>query len=142
LSKVAAKNSKIVLYFGTPTPAPVAFAEVRSYSLQVSKGSIDVSVLSTDWKEYLSGQREWKGTLELYWNPADGSAEKQVNTILMADGGLRIGYRPEGAGAGLPEFVGDAVITEWNLAGATNDAVGVSLSFQGNGALEEEAQSA
>lgn len=142
MSKVAAKNSKIVLYFGAPTPAAVAFVEVKSYSLQVSKGSIDVSVLSTDWKEYLSGQREWKGTLELYWNPADASAEKQVNTILMGDGNLRIGYRPEGTGVGLPEFVGDAVITDWNLGGATNDAVGVSLSFQGNGALEEEVQEA
>jgi len=142
LSKVAAKSSKIVLYFGTPTPAAVAFVEVKSYSLQVSKGSIDVSVLSTDWKEYLSGQREWKGTLELYWNPADASAEKQVNTILMADGGLRIGYRPEGTGVDLPEFVGDAVITDWNLGGSTNDAVGVSVSFQGNGALEEEVQTA
>ena len=138
---VAAKKSTIVLYFGEPV-ADVSFAEVKSYSLKVSKDKIDVSNLSTDWKEYLRGQKEWSGSLTLFWNPADGSAEKQMNSIMLGDTDIRIGFRPEGDGAGLPEYVGDAILTDWDLSGQTNDAVGISVSFTGTGALEEETQAA
>ncbi len=92
------------------------------------------AVLSTTWKNYLVGQSGWSGTLECFYDPTDAA---QADLVSKARAGTlcTITVQPLGAGVGKTELVGTAYITSMGISGATEDAVGLSISFQGTGEL-------
>jgi len=198
----------------------VPVGEVRSFSLETSLGTIDVSNIGTDWKEFLVGQAGWTASMELFYDPTDTAQDALVDrtvagtpcqfvilpfgedevydldlggasggTFTLGDGDAKVtsalaynataaqiqtalntAYEEEGiivagtvitfptgvtatltldatslTGATDPavtlrdeiaEFVGTGVITSKSLSGATEDAIGMSVSVQGNGELE------
>ena len=198
----------------------VPVGEVRSFSLETSLGTIDVSNIGTDWKEFLVGQAGWTASMELFYDPTDTAQEALIDRTVAgtpcqfvilpfgedevydldldgASGGtftlgngdakvtsalaynataaqiqtaLNTAYEEDGiivagtvitfptgvtanltldatslTGATNPavtlrdeiaEFVGTGVITSKSLSGATEDAIGMSISVQGNGELE------
>jgi hypothetical protein len=203
---------------GTPTQ----IGEVRSFNIETSLGTIDVSTLSTDWKKFLVGQAGWSGTLEIFYDPTDAAQDALVSkalggvecaftflpfdaneryqlklggatggTFTLGDGdtietsalaydaslsaiaaalntaysetGITAVYGEEGAiilefpvgveaslqimsdlltggSAASCELIteryeGNGYVTTWAVSGATEDAVGVSVSVQGNGEL-------
>lgn len=221
MSAIAAKKAIVRLdVAGVAVPV----GEVRSFSIETALGTIDVSTISTTWKNFLVGQVGWSGTMELFYDPTDDGQEELVaralegtpmeftflpfgadeiydldlggatgGTFTLGDGdtiitdalafdsttsdiqtALRTAYDdpgilvvPNGAdfiisfpsgveasltlgsasltGATEPavtlrdelaEYVGTGHITSWSPSGATEDAVGVSISIQGDGELE------
>ena len=198
----------------------VPVGEVRSFSLETSLGTIDVSNIGTDWKEFLVGQAGWTASMELFYDPTDTAQDALIDrtvagtpcefvilpfgedevydldlggatggTFTLGDGSsiettdlaynataaqiqaaLNTAYSEDGiivagtvitfptgvtatltldatslTGATNPavtkrdeiaEFVGTGVITSKSLSGATEDAIGMSVSVQGNGELE------
>lgn len=202
----------------------VPVGEVRSFSLETSLGTIDVSNIGTDWKEFLVGQAGWTASMELFYDPTDTAQDALIDrtvagtpcefvilpfgedevydldldgasggTFTLGDGSsietsdlaynataaqiqtaLNTAYSEDGivvaangedfvitfptgvtanltlddtslTGATGPavtlrdeiaEFVGTGVITSKSLSGATEDAIGMSVSVQGNGELE------
>lgn len=202
----------------------VPVGEVRSFSLETSLGTIDVSNIGTDWKEFLVGQAGWTASMELFYDPTDNAQEALIDrtvagtpcqfvilpfgedevydldlggasggTFTLGDGDAKVtsalaynataaqiqtalntAYSEDGivvaangedfvitfptgvtatltldatslTGATGPavtlrdeiaEFVGTGVITSKSLSGATEDAIGMSISVQGNGELE------
>lgn len=198
----------------------VPVGEVRSFSLETSLGTIDVSNIGTDWKEFLVGQAGWTASMELFYDPTDTAQDALVDrtvagtpcqfvilpfgedevydldlggasggTFTLGDGDAKVtsalaynataaqiqtalntAYEEDGiivagtvitfptgvtaeltldatslTGATNPavtlrdeiaEFVGTGVITSKSLSGATEDAIGMSVSVQGNGELE------
>lgn len=198
----------------------VPVGEVRSFSLETSLGTIDVSNIGTDWKEFLVGQAGWTASMELFYDPTDTAQDALVDrtvagtpcefvilpfgedevydldlggatggTFTLGDGGSKVtsalaynataaqiqaalntAYSEDGiivagtvitfptgvtatltldatslTGATDPavtkrdeiaEFVGTGVITSKTISGATEDAIGMSISVQGNGELE------
>ena len=221
MSAIAAKKAIVRLdVAGVAVPV----GEVRSFSIETALGTIDVSTLSTTWKNFLVGQAGWSGTMELFYDPTDDGQEELVaralegtpmeftflpfgadeiydldlggasgGTFTLGDGdaietaaldydstaseiqaALRTVYDdtgilvvangadfvisfPSGVEANLTlgsasltgandpevtlrdemaEYVGTGHITNWAPSGATEDAVGVSISIQGDGELE------
>lgn len=198
----------------------VPVGEVRSFSLETSLGTIDVSNIGTDWKEFLVGQAGWTASMELFYDPTDTAQDALVDrtvagtpcqfvilpfgedevydldlggatggTFTLGDGDAKVtsalaynataaqiqaalntAYSEDGiivagtvitfptgvtatltldatslTGATDPavtkrdeiaEFVGTGVITSKSISGATEDAIGMSISVQGNGELE------
>ena len=198
----------------------VPVGEVRSFSLETSLGTIDVSNIGTDWKEFLVGQAGWTASMELFYDPTDTAQEALIDrtvagtpcqfvilpfgedevydlnlggatggTFKLGDGDAKVtsalaynasaatiqtalntAYEEDGiivagtvitfptgvtaeltldatslTGATNPavtlrdeiaEFVGTGVITSKSISGATEDAIGMSVSVQGNGELE------
>ena len=198
----------------------VPVGEVRSFSLETSLGTIDVSNIGTDWKEFLVGQAGWTASMELFYDPTDTAQDALIDrtvagtpcefvilpfgedevydldlggatggTFTLGDGSsiettdlaynataaqiqaaLNTAYEEDGiivagtvitfptgvtanltldatslTGATEPavtkrdeiaEFVGTGVITSKSLSGATEDAIAMSVSVQGNGELE------
>ena len=51
----------------------VPVGEVRSFSLETSLGTIDVSNIGTNWKEYIVGQAAWSSSMELFYDPTDSA---------------------------------------------------------------------
>ena len=198
----------------------VPIGEVRNFSLETSLGTIDVSNIGTDWKEFLVGQAGWTASMELFYDPTDTAQDALIDrtvagtpcqfvilpfgedevydldlggatggTFTLGDGDTKVtsalaynataaqiqtalntAYEEDGiivagtvitfptgvtaeltldatslTGATDPavtlrdeiaEFVGTGVITSKSLSGATEDAIGMSVSVQGNGELE------
>ena len=198
----------------------VPVGEVRNFSLETSLGTIDVSNIGTDWKEFLVGQAGWTASMELFYDPTDTAQDALIDrtvagtpcqfvilpfgedevydldlggasggTFTLGDGDAKVtsalaynataaqiqaalntAYEEDGiivagtvitfptgvtatltldatslSGATDPavtlrdeiaEFVGTGVITSKSLSGATEDAIGMSVSVQGNGELE------
>ena len=131
MSATASKVSKMLLTVGS---TPTALGEVRSFSLETSLGTIDVSTLATDWKKYLVGQAGWSGSLECFYDPTDAA---QASLVSKARAGTLcvITVQPLGAGVGKTQLSGTCYVTSMSISGATEDAVGLSISFQGTGEL-------
>lgn len=201
---------------------PKQIGEVRSFNIETSLGTIDVSTLATEWKKFLVGQAGWTGTLEIFYDPTDEAQEELVSnalsgvecsftflpfdaneryrlhlggatggtftlgdgdlietsalqynatataiatalntaygetgiTVVLGDGGAWVIEFPVGIEANLQimtntltggttascaliteRYEGTGYVTTWGVSGATEDAVGVSVSVQGNGEL-------
>lgn len=130
---VSSKNSVVLVDVAA---TPVALTEVRDWTLNTQRGTIDASVLSTEWKRYLVGQISATGSMKLFFDPADSTAEAAIETAMFSGASMTIYFRPEGTGSGKRQFKVPAYITEWSLAGATEDAVGVDVSFSANAAVD------
>lgn len=221
MSAIAAKKAIVRL---NVAGVAVPVGEVRSFSIETTLGTIDVSTLASTWKNFIVGQAGWSGTMELFYDPTDPGQEELVaralagtpmgftflpfgadeiydldlggasgGTFTLGDGdtittdalphnataaaiqtALRTVYDdtgilvaangadfvisfPTGVEASLTleatsligatdpavalrdelaEYVGTGHITNWAPSGTTEDAVGVSISVQGDGELE------
>lgn len=127
-SKVSVLKLKKVGESNTP------IGEVRSFSIETTLGTIDASTLATEWKKFLVGQAGWTGTLELFYDPTD-TAQASLVSNAMAGALCNITVQPLGAGTGKTQLTGDCYVTSMSISGATEDAVGMSVSFQGTGEL-------
>ena len=138
MSATASKVSKLLLTVGS---TPTALGEVRSFSIETALGTIDVSTLATDWKKYLVGQAGWSGSLECFYDPTDPA---QADLVAKARAGTicTIAVQPLGVGVGKTQLSGSCYCTSMSIAGATEDAVGLSISFQGTGELALAADAA
>ena len=138
MSATASKVSKLLLTVGS---TPTALGEVRSFSIETALGTIDVSTLATDWKKYLVGQAGWSGSLECFYDPTDAA---QADLVAKARAGTicTIAIQPLGVGVGKTQLSGTCYCTSMSIAGATEDAVGLSISFQGTGELALAADAA
>lgn len=131
MSATASKVSKMLLTVGS---TPTELGEVRSFAIETSLGTIDVSTLATDWKKYLVGQAGWSGSLECFYDPTD-TAQADLVSNARAGTLCTVTVQPLGAGAGKTQLSGTCYITSMSISGATEDAVGLSISFQGTGEL-------
>lgn len=131
MSATASKGSKLLL---TITGSATELGEVRSFSVETALGTIDVSTLSTDWKKYIVGQAGWSGSLECFYDPTDAAQSKLVSNA-RAGTLCTITVQPLGVGVGKTQLSGDCYVTSMSISGATEDAVGLSISFQGTGEL-------
>jgi len=131
---MGATASKVSVLKLTVGATPTALGEVRSFSIETALGTIDVSTLSTNWKSYLVGQAGWSGSLECFYDPTD-SAQADLVSKARAGTLCTITVQPLGAGAGKTQLSGTCYVTSMGITGATEDAVGVSFSFQGTGEL-------
>lgn len=221
MSAIAAKKAIVRL---NVAGVAVPVGEVRSFSIETTLGTIDVSTLASTWKNFIVGQAGWSGTMELFYDPTDDGQDELVaralagtpmeftflpfgadeiydldlggasgGTFTLGNGGtiitdvlafdataatiqsaLRTAYDdtgilvvangadfvisfPTGVEASLTldatsltgatnpavglrdelaKYVGTGHITNWAPSGTIEDAVGVSISIQGDGELE------
>ena len=131
---MGATASKVSVVKLSVSGTPTAIGEVRSFSIETALGTIDVSTLATDWKKYLVGQAGWSGSLELFYDPTD-SAQSALVSNAMAGALCTMTIHPLGSGSGKPQLVGSCYVTGMTISGATEDAVGLSISYQGTGPL-------
>lgn len=135
---MGATASKVSVLKVTIDATPTALIEVRSFSIETSLGTIDASTLSTDWKKFLAGQASWSGSIECFYDPEDAAQAE-----LLANGRIgtecTITVQPLGAGAGKTQLSGKCIITNSGISCSSEEAVTVSISFQGNGELSMSA---
>lgn len=131
---MGATPSKVSVVKLSVSGTPTEIGEVRSYNIETALGTIDASTIATNWKKYLVGQAGWSGSLELFYDPTD-SAQSALVSNAMAGTLCTLTIQPLGAGSGKPQLVGSCYITGMTISGATEDAVGLSISYQGTDTL-------
>lgn len=53
--------------------AKVPVGEVKSYQDELTRNMIDVTPLTADWKEFISGQGGWTASMDLFYDPTDAA---------------------------------------------------------------------
>ena len=131
---MGATPSKVSVVKLSVNGTPTEIGEVRSYNIETALGTIDASTIATNWKKYLVGQASWSGSLELFYDPTD-SAQSALVSNAMAGTLCTLTIQPLGAGSGKPQLAGSCYVTGMTISGATEDAVGLSITFQGTDPL-------
>lgn len=139
MSKIASKNSEV--YFAT-NETPTKLTACRSWSMNTEIGTIDVGTIGTEWKEFLVGQKSVSGDFEVLYDNDAVSANTALEGAMMEGTPITIYAYPEGKATGKAEYKVGAFITAWNIAAATEDAITVSVSYQGTGAMTKGTVSA
>jgi hypothetical protein len=139
MSKLASKNSKVLVSVGSEGLPLLA---ARDWALNCERGTIDVSTISTEWKEYLAGQISASGSFTLIYDPDNEVGDAAVEGAMWAGTPITIYIRPEGDAVESVEYSLPAFITTWNITAATEDAIQVAVSFTGAGAITKGTVSA
>jgi len=134
MAKYAGKKAVLKIDVeGTPTQ----FGEVRSYELNIEVGTIATPILSTEWREFLSGQKGWTGTIQCYYDPND-EAQSELESKITQGEDVHLTFFDLGEEVGKPKKSGNAIITGVRSNVETEDAIGLLITFQGNGPLTVE----
>lgn len=138
ITKISGKDSQVMVEVGS---TPTALVTCSDWTLNTSRGSIDVSSIGTEWKEYLPGQVSSDGSVTLIFDPTNDTVAEAIESAMFAGTLLTFHIRPQGTGSGNENYELDAYVTGWNMSAATEDALKVALTFQGSGAITKTSQS-
>lgn len=130
--KVASKNSLLMVEISS---VPSQLMACRDWTITTNRNTIDVSTIATEWKEYLPGQIESTISFTLLFDTANSEADAAIESAQWAGTPVTFHIRPAGSAVGSPDYVFSGYITQWDLAAATEDAIQVSVSAQGTGAI-------
>lgn len=137
--KVASKNSVLMVEISS---VPSQLMACRDWTITTARNIIDVSTIATEWKEYLPGQIEATLSFTLLFDTANSEADAAIETAQWAGTPVTFHIRPAGSATGSPDYVLSGYITQWDIAAATEDAIQVSVSAQGTGAIRKDVISA
>jgi predicted secreted protein len=115
---------------GTVKVGSETIAEVRSWTLNTSVETVDVSHLGDDWKRHKATQKSWHGSLSCFWDTSDTEGQGALAVGETVNLQLYVEHSPP------PAFSGAALVTGVDYTGAHNGLVEASIAFQGSGALE------
>ena len=132
MPKVASKNSVVMVEISS---IPTQIMACRDWTMTTVRNTIDVSTIATEWKEYLPGQIEATMSFTLLFDTSNSDADSAIESAQWAGTPVTFHIRPAGNTAGSPDYVLSGYITQWDVSAATEDAIQVSVSAQGTGAI-------
>ena len=136
MAKLASKNSVVMVEISS---TPTQLMACRDWTMTTNRNTIDVSTISTEWKEYLPGQIEATMSFTLLFDTANTGADAAIETAQWNGTPLTFHIRPAGSTAGDPEYTLTAYVTQWDVSAATEDAIQVAVSAQGAGPITKGA---
>ena len=139
ITKLPAKNSLVLVEVSS---TPTQLVSCTDWALNCTRGTIDVSTIGTEWKEYLPGQISADGSVNLIFDPTNDTVASAIESGMWNGTKMTFHIRPEGTGAGKADYALDAYVTGWNVTGATEDAIKVAVTFQGAGEITRTTQAA
>lgn len=108
-------------------------AEVKSYSIEESADTVETTSMGDAARTYRPSLTTFTGTIECHWDEADTNGQ----AALTIGAEVTLNLYPEGDTSG-SYYTGSVIITGVSRAGAMDDVVSATYSFQGNGELSLE----
>jgi predicted secreted protein len=112
-------------------------AAVRNFSIELTRDTIETSVMSNDVRTYLNGMSSWSGSADIYFDSAATSGHIDYFPVLnptqgtVGQGTVAVElYLADSAG----KFNGNIIITGFTVNASMDGMVEASISFQGSGA--------
>ena len=99
---------------------------ISNVNFPLSADTAEVTTFGSNSKKYIAGLKDCQFTVDFVW---DATLDGYFFALLGAPAGT-FEYSPDG---GTTEYSGEAILTAYNPASATNDAVKGSATFQVTG---------
>lgn len=130
-------NNGVVKLDASLGGAVATIAAVRTFSIELTRDTIETTTMGVDVRTYLSGLSSWSGSADIYFDPAASTGTLAVHSVLnptsgaVGNGTLSVElYLDDTAG----KFAGEVIITGFTVNSSMDGMVEASISFQGSGA--------
>jgi|SaaInlStandDraft_7_1057024.scaffolds.fasta_scaffold199141_1 hypothetical protein len=109
-----------------------AIGELKSWSYTEGVTTIPTTTLNDAAETHKTGTTNWSGSSEAFWDIDD-----TAQAALTIGASVTLKFYPEGEVSTDKYKTGTATVESINASGASDDMVGVSFTFKGNGALAD-----
>lgn len=128
---VAGKNGKVVV----GASASKKVVGIKNWSLELSLDTLETTSLGDDWKNYITGLKEWSASSEGdYEVPVDTEGQKALQDAFLNGTTVTVKLYVDGTNY----YQGEAYINSLSIEDPVDDVVSISIEFTGTGALTFE----
>ena len=128
---VAGKNGKVVV----GASASKKVVGIKNWSLELSLDTLETTALGDDWKNYITGLKEWSASSEGdYEVPVDTEGQKALQDAFLNGTTVTVKLYVDGTNY----YQGEAYINSLSIEDPVDDVVSISIEFTGTGALTFE----
>jgi TP901-1 family phage major tail protein len=127
---IAGKNGKVIIGEGISK-----VVGIKSWSLELSLDTLEVTALGDDWKNYIAGLKEWSASSEGdYEVTTDTAGQDALQAAYLSGTTVVVKLYVDSANY----YTGSAYINSLSIEDPVDDVVTISIEFTGNGALTFE----
>lgn len=110
-----------------------AVASVRSWSLDITRDTVEDTAMGTGNRTYKKGLQSYSGSMDIVF---DSSEDTVVSTALTpnTDDAVSVEFYGDGSDD-TTKFAGTVIVTSYSVSASYDGLVEASVSFQGTGAL-------
>lgn len=128
---VAGKNGKVVI----GASASKKVVGIKNWSLELSLDTLETTALGDDWKNYITGLKEWSASSEGdYEVPVDTEGQKALQDAFLNGTTVTVKLYVDDTNY----YKGEAYINSLSIEDPVDDVVSISIEFTGTGALTFE----
>ncbi len=125
---IAGKSGKLAI--GDSTPATVV--GIKNWSLDLSVDAMETTALGDDWKNYISGLKEWTASAEGdFAVETDTTGQEVLQEAFLNGTEVTVNLHVNDTNY----YSGLAIITSLSVEDPVDDVVSISMDFTGNGEL-------
>jgi len=106
-------------------------AEIRSYSIEESADTLEITSMGDTAREYVPSLTSFSGSLDVFWDETDADGQG----ALTIGSQVTLNVYPEGADSGDTYYTGTAIVTGVSRSASFDGLVEASISVQGTGSL-------
>ena len=109
---------------------------MKNWSLELALETLETTALGDDWKNYITGLKEWTASSEGdYSVPTDTKGQKALQDAFLNGTTVKVKMYVDATNY----YQGDAYISSLSIEDPVDDVVSISIEFTGTGALSFEA---
>ena len=136
MATLTGNNGAITLYTGA---AYTSIASVRSFSIELTRDTIETTTMGTDVRTYITGLSSFSGSADIYFDAADfdtyeTSFNPTAGLVGVAGVGVKFYIQENYASTSDYAFTGDVIVTGYTVNSSMDGMVEASISFQGTAA--------
>ena len=125
---ISGKSGKIAI----GETAPVKVVGIKNWSLDLSVDTHDTTALGDDWKNNITGLKEWTATAEGDFNVhSDETGQEALQDAYMNGSEVDMAFYVDDTHF----YGGKALINSLSIEDPVDDIVSISVDFTGNGAI-------
>lgn len=128
---VAGKNGKVVI----GADASKKVVGIKNWSLELSLDTLETTALGDDWKNYITGLKEWSASSEGdYEVPIDGQGQAALQYAFLHGSTITLKLYVDDKNY----YTGEAYINSLSIEDPVDDVVSISIECTGTGELTFE----
>lgn len=125
-----------VIQIDNASGTPTAVAAVRNFTIEITRDTIETTVMGKDVRSYVGGLASFSGSADIYFDTVNytggASVIAALNPTLGSVGDAPItfiGFLNDSAN----KFMGEIIVTGFTVSSSMDGMVEASISFQGSG---------
>lgn len=110
-----------------------AVADVRSWSVTVTRDTVEDTAMGQDYRTFKKGLSSWSGSMEIVYND---TSDAEVSSALSPeqDEAVTVEFYVDETNAATSKFAGEVIVTSFAITDTYDGLVTATVDFTGNGA--------